>query len=73
MVSARGGKREDIGCLWRRFKIVGRMAREGLGYLARAAFIQGDFGGNSEWDQPCGNMRERQSREEEQTGQSPEE
>ena len=36
----------DTGCPWRRFKIVGRMAREGLGYLARAAFIQGDFGGN---------------------------
>ena len=49
------------------------MAREGLGYLARAAFIQGDFGGNSEWDQPCGNMRERRSRDKEQTGQSPEE
>ena len=73
MVSARGEKGGDTGCPWRRFKIVGRMAREGLGYLARAAFIQGDFGGNSEWDQPCGNMRERRSRDKEQTGQSPEE
>ena len=67
-----GGKGGDIGCPWRRFKIAGRMAREGLSYLARAAFIQGDSGRNSEWDQPCGNMRERRSREEEQTGQSPE-
>ena len=73
MVSARGEKGGDTGCPWRRFKIVGRMAREGLGYLASAAFIQGDFGGNYEWDQPCGNMRERRSRDKEQTGQSPEE
>ena len=71
MVRAEGKRGGHTWCQWGRVKTVDIGAREGLS--EKASFTQGDFGGNTKQDQPCGNPRERHSREQEQTVPSPEE